>query len=233
MGGVKAERTNRRDNEADPLRAELEKRLQALAGSGPRAEASDIAAAVESIMATVEGDLSAVNLKLYAEIEALSRYIEGAKSEIAELRPQDIRDEHLPTATDELEAVVGATERATNQILEAVETIEDVAARIDDANASKITEAVTKVYEACNFQDITGQRITKVVTALQQIENKVDALLDAFGEEAARERANRKERKQSEPVSQEEADRALMNGPSAPEQSVSQEDIDALLASFD
>lgn len=233
MGGAKSDSTDRRDSKADPLRAELEKRLQILAGAGPRAEASDIAAAVESIMATVEGDLSAVNLKLYAEIEALSRYIESAKTEIAELRPQDIRDQHLPTATDELEAIVGATERATNQILEAVETIENVAGRIDDDNSGKITEAVTKVYEACNFQDITGQRITKVVKALQQIENKVDALLDAFGEEVARERAKRKEQKQSEPVSQEEADKALMNGPSSPEEAVSQEDIDALLASFD
>src|SRR3546814_20665853 len=54
--------------------------------------------------------------------------------------------------------------------------------------AGPITDAVTRVYEACNFQDITGQRITKIVKALQHIETKVDALLNAFGEELEEQR---------------------------------------------
>lgn len=232
MSATKAAHGEQDAKKADPLRAELERRLQVLADSGPRADASDIAAAVESVMATVEGDLSTVNLKLYAEIEALSRFIESAKAEIAEVRPEDIRDEHLPTATDELEAIVGATEQATNQILEAVERIEEVAGRVDDANSETITQAVTSVYEACNFQDITGQRITKVVTALQQIESKVDALLAAFGEEVKRERAKRGGAP-SDASGSETGDEALMNGPASPDEAVSQEDIDALLASFD
>ncbi|RDD62579.1 protein phosphatase CheZ [Ferruginivarius sediminum] len=229
MDGAHSGGTNRRGGQADPLRAELERRLQLLADHGQRADPKDITAAVESIMATVEGDLSAVNLKLYAEIEALGRYIESAKAEIAEVRPDEIRDQHLPTATDELEAIVGATEQATNQILEAVESIEEVAGEVDEAKSEKITGAVTQVYEACNFQDITGQRITKVVTALQEIERKVDALLAAFGEEMAR---NQIKRRQAEAASKDD-EKSLMNGPASPNEAVSQEDIDALLASFD
>lgn len=229
MVASKAGSNEPRDNRSDPLRVELERRLQSLSDNGARAQPAEIAAAVESVMATIEGDLSAVNLKLYAEIEALSRYIESAKAEIADVRPDDIRDEHLPMATDELEAVVGATEQATNQILEAVESIEEVATEIDAAKAQKITDAVTIVYESCNFQDITGQRITKVVKALQQIENKVEALLAAFGEEVARERSKRKVE-----TPPEDPDKALMNGPAAPaDEAISQDDIDALLASFD
>ena len=216
----------------DPLRAELERRLQALSAEGSRADPSDIASAVESVMATVEGDLSAVNLKLYAEIEALARYIEGAKAEIAEVRPDEIRDQHLPAATDELEEIVGSTEKATNQIMEAVETIEEVAEEIDPEKGTKITDAVTNVYEACSFQDITGQRITKVVKALQQIESKVEALLAAFGEGVARERKRQNNGEEPE-QSQEERDRALMNGPASGGEGVSQDDIDALLAGFD
>lgn len=222
--------TKGRGGEGDPLRAELERRLQLLADHGSRAEPKEITAAVESIMATVAGDLSAVNLKLYAEIEALGRYIESAKAEIADLRPDEIRDQHLPAATDELEAIVGATEQATNQILEAVETIEEVSNEVDEAASEKITDAVTKVYEACNFQDITGQRITKVVTALQQIEQKVDALLDAFGEEMAR-KENRRRQVQADGAKDD--DRHLMNGPASANEGISQEDIDALLDSFD
>jgi chemotaxis protein CheZ len=216
--------------ENDPLRAELERRLQAMAKEGPRADPSDIASAVESVMATVEGDLSAVNLKLYAEIEALAHYIDGAKAEIAEIRPDEIRDEHLPAATDELEQIVGATENATNQILESVEAVEEVAEQLEGENAEKVTTAVTNIYEACSFQDITGQRITKVVKTLQQIETKVEALLAAFGEEVARER---RRHASSDETSPEDQDKALMNGPAAAGEGISQDDIDALLAGFD
>jgi chemotaxis protein CheZ len=185
-------------------------------------------------MATVEGDLSAVNLKLYSEIEALARYIDGAKAEIAEIRPDEIRDEHLPAATDELEQIVGATENATNQILESVETVEEVAEELDSDKADKITTAVTNIYEACSFQDITGQRITKVVKTLQQIESKVEALLAAFGEEVARERRKFGGDKAAEPeMSQEEKEQSLMNGPANAGEGISQDDIDALLAGFD
>ena len=219
--------------ENDPLRAELERRLKAMAEEGPRTDPSDIASAVESVMATVEGDLSAVNLKLYAEIEALARYIDGAKAEIAEIRPDEIRDEHLPAATDELEQIVGATENATNQILESVESVEEVAEELDSDKADKITNAVTNIYEACSFQDITGQRITKVVKTLQQIETKVEALLAAFGEEVARERRRRGDDTEASQSKEADQEKALMNGPAASGEGVSQDDIDALLAGFD
>ena len=83
---------------------------------GTGVEPEDIMEAVESVMTTIEGDLSAVNLKLFAEIESLSSFISSAKAEIASLRPDEITEEHLPTATDELEAIVGSTEQATNAI---------------------------------------------------------------------------------------------------------------------
>lgn len=187
-------------------------------------------AAVKSVMETIEGDLSTVNLKLYAEIESLSSFINSAKSEIASLRPDEITEEHLPAATDELEAIVGATEHATNSIFEAVEAIEALTAELDAETAEKITNAVTAVYEACGFQDITGQRITKVVAALQHIESKVGSILEAFGDQIDRQASVPK------PVEQNGSgrpDEHLMNGPQLATEAVSQEDVDALLASFD
>lgn len=227
-------RNTARADEDAAVRADLEHALQELANRGPGSEPTELAAAVESVMATVEGDLSAVNLKLYAEIEALSHYIANAKAEIAQVRPEEIRTTHLPTATDELEAIVGATEQATHQIFEAVEGIEEVAGTLDPETAQKLTDHVTAVYEACSFQDITGQRITKVVTTLQQIEHKVDTILAAFGEDATQAKTEPPPSEGAPEQSPEDADKALMNGPSAPgEESVSQEDIDALLASLD
>jgi chemotaxis protein CheZ len=138
--------------------------------------------------------------------------------------------EHLPSATDELDAIVGSTEEATNGILQAMESLEALTAEMDPAMAEKVTEAVTMVYESCNFQDITGQRITKVVKALKHIESKVDALVAAFGDEIAKYKSAHPAPEKTEDKM---SDAALLNGPQLAANAGKQDDIDALLASFD
>ncbi len=215
------------------IQVDLDEKIAALAERQPGIDPKDITDIVASVMSSLEGDLSAVNLKLYSEIESLSQFIEVARREIASLSPEEITDEHLPTATDELEAIVGATEKATETIFESVETIESLTERMDAEVAEKITDAVTQVYEACSFQDITGQRISKVVSALKQIESNVVAILEAFTpvsqEDGEARRAAAKAKKSEVP----QTDADLMNGPQLPDDANSQEAIDALLASFD
>ena len=167
---------------------------------------------------------------LYDGLAKLATIIENARRDIASLRPDEIRQKHLPSATDELDAIVGSTEEATNGILQAMESLEALTAEMDPAMAEKVTDAVTKVYESCNFQDITGQRITKVVKALKHIESKVDALVAAFGDEIAKYKsAHPTPEKAEDPMS----DAALLNGPQLAANAGKQDDIDALLASFD
>ena len=204
--------------------------LKDLQKSDSSVDPADIVAVVESVIDSIEGDLSAVSLKVYADIEALARYINTARAEIAELRPDDINSEHLPAATDELTAIVGATEQATHTIFEAVEGIEALTEKMDAEMAEQVSAAVTSIYEACGFQDITGQRITKVVTALQQVEAKVEALLHAFGDDIKREGPPRpKEKKKTTPSgAPARPDEDLLNGPQLPEDAISQDDIDAL-----
>ncbi len=191
---------------------------------------AEVVTIVESVIDSIEGDLTAVGLKVYADIEALARYINTARAEIAELRPDDINSEHLPAATDELTAIVGATEQATHQIFEAVEGIEALTEKMEPEIAGQVSAAVTSIFEACGFQDITGQRITKVVTALQQVESKVDALLHAFGDDIKRDApAKTQEKKKTTPSgAPARPDEDLLNGPQLPENAISQDDIDAL-----
>ncbi|GLS02854.1 hypothetical protein GCM10007859_29010 [Brevundimonas denitrificans] len=93
--------------------------------------------------------------------------------------------------TDQLDAVVGDTEGATNAILEAVEIIEDKNESLElnatDPDQLEITEAIStavmKIYEACNFQDITGQRISKVVGTLKFVEDRISTMIDILGGE--------------------------------------------------
>ena len=135
---------------------------------------------VASVLTTMDDDLDPDYVKLINEVEALSQYIQSARTEIAALRPEKIRPDHIVPATDELDAVVTATEDATNTIMGAAETIEEVAERLDDELADALSVATTKIYEACSFQDITGQRIEKVVGALKEIEIRVNAIVGTF-----------------------------------------------------
>lgn len=212
------------------VKEKIAEQLQALQKTEGSIDPDQLIGLVEAVIDSIEGDLSAVGLKVYADIEALARYIDTARSEIADLRPDDINSEHLPAATDELTAIVGSTEQATHTIFEAVEKIESLAEKMDPAVAEEVSNAITSVYEACGFQDITGQRITKVVTALQKVESKVDALLNAFGDDIKRDGAAKGPEKKTKTPSGADArpDEDLLNGPQLPENAISQDDIDAL-----
>ena len=210
--------------------AELVARLSALKTRMPSYTKDEIQEVVTEMLSSMEGDLSEMNLKLYAEVESLARYIVTAKSEIAALRPDEIKSDHIASATDELDAIVGSTEEATNGILQAMELLEGLTAQMPAEVAEQVTNAVTQVYESCNFQDITGQRITKVVKALKHIESKVDALVAAFGDEIQKYRETHPREEQQQPKT---TDEKLLNGPQLPDDAGKQADIDALLASFD
>ena len=213
---------------------DVENRLRSLSKSVGHVDPKDILEVVQSVMASIEGDHTSLSQRLHTDIEALAEYINTAKAEITEIGADKINAEYLPEASDQLSAIVGATEQATNEIFDAVESIEELASTMAPEQAERITEAVTRVYEACSFQDITGQRISKVVTALQNVESRVDALLQAFGEEAGAANGTGAPAEVStatEPGARPDED--LMHGPQLPGEGNSQEDIDALLNSFD
>ncbi|MCA0450411.1 MAG: protein phosphatase CheZ [Proteobacteria bacterium] len=114
-------------------------------------------------------------------IATLARIMENARRDLAALQANDLRLRDLPGATDELSAVVAATEDATHSILDAVEGIETIAGELAAAQGDAIRNNVTRIYEACNFQDITGQRIAKVVGVLKEVDKTVLGLMEAFG----------------------------------------------------
>jgi len=213
------------------ISADLSSRLDDLRQQhGESVRIEDIASVVESMMATMKGDLSAADLELYSELEALAQYIHVAKAEIAALRPDEVKDKVLPKASDELDAIVAATEAATNTIMDATEKLEGLMESVDEDQSMVIMNATTEIYEACGFQDITGQRITKVVKALKDIEEKIDALVEAFGSEIEK---YKKSAPEEAPEPEAVTDEDLLNGPQLKEKAQTQEEIDALLASFD
>ncbi len=183
-----------------------------------------IEAAVRAVLGSMAGDLTAREAALLAELEALGRTIVRAKAEIAALSVDDITGAHIPSATDELDAIVGHTAEATNEILDCCEVLERLQSEVPEAAATALQGAVTRIYEACSFQDITGQRIGKVVSALKAIEARVEAAVaNASGRPATPPPAAAPRTEGQE----------LANGPQLPGGGTSQAEIDRLLASFD
>lgn len=160
--------------------------------------------------------------EMEVERQALLRYVIAARKAIAELRPNEMRTQKLPSAMNEIGMIVETTESAANQIMQAVEEIlalSNDAAPID--YRASVEEKCLSVMEACSFQDLTGQRITKVVETLLTIEDKLAALAEVLGEAA--------EEVAAEPP-EPQGDAVLLNGPAMPGEGVDQDEIDRLFA---
>ncbi len=195
----------------------------------PRVGRSEVGEVDRRDVSGSSADPQPADAALYRELEALAGFINDAKGEIAALRPQDIREKHLPAATDELDAIVGATADATNTILDAVESIAKLGAALDTKSGQELNHHVMAIYQACSFQDITGQRINKVARTLKQIELKVDQLLSAFGDDVARARTAAAAEHAAVQTEIDKLRQAhLLNGPQIAKDAVSQADVDAL-----
>jgi chemotaxis protein CheZ len=160
---------------------------------------------------------------MVAILEYISGYIRESREEIRALRHGD--EESFTNAADELEEIVSESASATNNIMSAAETVEETANAIGNAElADRLRQEATRIYEACTFQDITGQRIAKVVRTLQSIEKRVNALAQVCGAElgVAAAQAARKDG---------DGD-GLLNGPALSSSAKTQDEIDRLFDSL-
>ena len=127
--------------------------------------------------------------KLKIELDLIHDAISRTKREIAVLHGKSFDGEEMAKVNGELGAVVGGTEQATQQILEAAESIDQAASamsKVDSIDQQKrladdIQERVISIFEACNFQDLTGQRISKVMNTMKFIEQHINAMMDIWG----------------------------------------------------
>lgn len=167
---------------------------------------------IGSMLDKVEKAGSTTRESVFQELKDLKKVIEDSRREIGIARPGDIRTKDIPTATDELDAVVEATAQATATIMDACDGIQTAAGELGGEQANRINDEVMKIFEACSFQDITGQRIRKVVRTLTDIEQRVGHLISLLGDKAAGTGDNEDKRV---------GDARLLNGPQLPPQAVS------------
>lgn len=172
--------------------------------------------------------------QLRGELDAMKLAITSTKREIASLYRSDYEGKGMRRVAGELDAVVGATEAATTSILSGLEDIEMQAnmlraAGVETGNndhIGSILDRVVSMYEACNFQDLTGQRIGKIVNVLKFVEERLDKMIGVWGDiDAFKELAVREGE-----VPSLDNEKSLLNGPKLEEDEghVDQTDIDAL-----
>lgn len=164
----------------------------------------------------------AMDSSAHSEFRYIATYIARTRQEISVLRPNDIREERIPAAGAELEAIVRHTEDATHQIMGAAEAIMLADASDPDAFKALVDERVMEIFQACSFQDITGQRVQKVVDTLKHIEERVARFAHVMGVEDAH----------VEEVDPREARKKalLLNGPALNGPEVGQDEIDRLFS---
>lgn len=173
---------------------------------------------------------------LRLELQEMSASIQQTRSEIAAIKPTDGGNNRIMSATGELDAIVTATERATSEILAAAERTQEIAEKLKEQGADEdlcdeLEAHATAIFMACSFQDITGQRTTKVVQVLHYLEHRVNSMISIWGVEPGDE-----ERAMSTALldpQDKRPDAHLLNGPQAEDKATSQEDIDAMMNDLD
>jgi chemotaxis protein CheZ len=186
----------------------------------------DIIRLAEIAAQSLQSFFQTFDATVYRELREIAGYIESMRQEIGALQANEIKNSRIPAAGQELSAIVKQTEQATNTIMECAETLMAADAKDPAAYKALVDQKMLVIFESCSFQDITGQRIAKVVEALQHIEERVARFanvmqakdLDGILSESEREREERRKR-------------LLLNGPQLEQDAIRQSDVDALIKS--
>ena len=170
---------------------------------------------IRTTMKTMDAEIDNLRVSFLGEIQTLADTVSSVRVEISSLRTDKTTSLNpIPGATDELDAVVEHTAVATSTILDACEQIDSLAASLEAEPAALVQDQTMRIYEACSFQDLTGQRISKVITALKTIEARIEAMNERFGSNAGECVPSRD---------------PLLNGPQSAGVAISQDEIDRLL----
>jgi chemotaxis protein CheZ len=159
------------------------------------------------------------------ELAAVADYISHIKGEIGALRANELFRDRIPTANDELGSVVKATASATHSIMKAAEEILALGELPSDDYRSTVETKVLEIFEACAFQDITGQRISKVLEVLGQLEIRLGRFATAVNARDSAEAVD-----PEEALRQARREALILHGPQPEGGGIDQGDIDKMFS---
>jgi chemotaxis protein CheZ len=145
-----------------------------------------VGTALEDLRRFVDRRISELSAEIHGATQLMDYSEANLSGQLARIQQeigQVVAAPALETRTSgmELEAVVQATEQAANQIMEAAEAIGNwlESGREDPAAVAAINQKLNAIFEACTFQDLTGQRIRRAIEHLQRVETMLGGLAPA------------------------------------------------------
>ena len=126
--------------------------------------------------------------RLRGDLMEMANAIARTKAEMAAISAPNQDQSRLGVASEALDAIVRATERATSDILGAAEEVQEAAWTLresgaDGAVCDELDRRATQIYTACSFQDLTAQRTGRIVHTLRYLEERLIAMIAIWGEE--------------------------------------------------
>jgi chemotaxis regulatin CheY-phosphate phosphatase CheZ len=115
-------------------------------------------------------------------LRKLTLCIQRTRDEISALRRGGSEEKNggVGAAIDDLAQVVAASEQAALGIIDSAERIQQSIGTLrgkgDDATCDEIDGHAMSILMACSFQDITGQRTSRVVKLLRELEYRLAVL---------------------------------------------------------
>lgn len=131
-------------------------------------------------------------------------------------------EDSLIAAGREMRAVVESTAAAANAIMECAEAVMQAPNAGAESYRHVVEEQMLRIFESCSFQDLTGQRLAKVIEGLGQLESKLrtaEALLAA-----------KVGQPEDDGTRDERSRRLLLNGPQPDSSRNTQAEVDRLFA---
>lgn len=194
--------------------------------------ANDLAGKAETIIYQEIEEKRAELYRLKEDMREIYQAIEDTKCQILTIKESGSDGHQIDRVAEELSMIVKGTEEATENILNSAEIIDtnatNLVASLNDksqqALACEIQDNIVNIFESCNFQDLTGQRITRVVKTFCFIEHRIQKMMDIWGGPESFLGLTPEE------LEHRQGDGALLNGPALEGETdvASQDDIDAL-----
>lgn len=160
------------------------------------------------------------------QIVLLYELLEKMKQELAATKSPPRGAESLDKVCDQLTTVIRETEGAVMTIMSAVEDIDfavsTLSSQIKFKGAQPFFDTISRrtqsISEACTFQDLAGQRLSRAVKSMLMVEGTVNSLVAIVGKNGVQEVI---------PLT-EDFNETPMDGPALHGQGMRQDDIDAL-----
>jgi len=120
--------------------------------------------------------------QLHLEVAELSAAIQLTHQEISELGSQQAQNGGFAPSSNEMDDIFEHTEKAISDILQAAEAMQASAwAAREDGTDTDVCDRLDKcaidIYTACTFQELTGQRIAKLLSLMEFTESHVVRML--------------------------------------------------------